>query len=270
MRRRAQGQAVVAGTRSKLSGRWSRAAFALAAVLCSCGTGFAANETFLRTYPLSSGGSFVLENINGSVRVEGWERDEVEVRAVKTAVTDVRDLDRVKIEVCREPGQVEVHTRYPEGQGVEVAVEYVIHVPYRVLLGSVQTVNGSVVVRGVEGGGDLRSVNGNVEVLNSSGRFSAKTTNGDLHLELRRLADGGPMNIETVNGSVVLGLPSDAQANLKILNMNGDFSSELAMTASMGTPASRVFRARLGSGGGQISVRTVNGGIHLIRERSGA
>jgi hypothetical protein len=30
-------------------------------------------------YPLPSGGSFVLENVNGSVQVEGWSRDEVEV-----------------------------------------------------------------------------------------------------------------------------------------------------------------------------------------------
>ena len=59
--------------------------------------GFAANETFLKTYPLSSGGSFVLENVNGSVRVEGWSRDEVEVRAVKSSLSDARELERVNI-----------------------------------------------------------------------------------------------------------------------------------------------------------------------------
>jgi Putative adhesin len=246
-----------------------RGILTLAVVLSSCWPGFAANETFLKTYPLASGGSFLLENVNGSVRVEGWQRDEVEVRAVKSSMNDPRDLERVRIEVCSQPGQVAVHTRYPEGQGVEVAVEYVVHVPYRVLLGDVETVNGSVVVRGVEGGGALRSVNGNVEVFNSSGRFSAKTTNGDLHLELRRLVDGGPMNIETVNGSVVLGLPSNAQADLRILSMNGDFSSELPVVSTARRPSSRTFSARLGSGGGQISVRTVNGGIRLVMERPG-
>lgn len=246
-----------------------RVLLVLAAVVCFSPRGLAANETFLSTYPLSSGGSFVLENVNGSVRVEGWERNEVEVRAVKSSLSDARDLDRVKIEVCSQPGQVAVHTRYPKGQGVEVAVEYVIHVPYRVLLGSVETVNGSVVVRGVEGEGDLRSVNGDVEVFDSSGRFSAKTTNGDLHLELRHLIDGGPMNIETINGSVVLGLPPNAGADLRVLSMNGVFSSELPVTSTVGTPSARAFRAKLGGGGGQISVRTVNGAIHLIRERQG-
>ncbi len=246
-----------------------RAVLLLTSLLCVAVPGFAGSQIFQHTYPLPSGGSFLLENVNGSVQVDGWERDEVEVRAVKTAQNDAHDLEQVKIEVESQPGQVAVRTRYPKGEGVEVAVEYHIHVPYRVLLGNIETVNGSVLVRGVEGSGALRSVNGNVEVLDSSGRFSAKTTNGNLHLEIRRLLDGGPMNIETVNGSVVLGLPSDARADLNVLSMNGDFYSELPVTSTAGSSTARAFRARLGEGGGPISVRTINGGIRLVLQRPG-
>lgn len=226
-------------------------------------------QTFEHVYPLTPGGSFLLENVNGSVQVEGWDRDEVEVEAVKTADSDMQDLERVKIDVDSVPGQVSVHTRYPKGEGVEVAVEYHVHVPYRVLLGSIGTVNGSVLVRGVNGGGDLRSVNGNVEVLNSAGRFSAKTTNGDLRLELSKVVDGAPMNLETVNGSVVLGLPCDAKANLKVLSMNGEFYSELPVTSTVDAPAARSFHGKLGTGGGEISVRTINGGVRLVLQRPG-
>lgn len=241
----------------------------LTSLLFFAAAGFAGNQVFLHTYPLPPGGSFHLDNVNGSVQVEGWDRNEVEVRAVKTSHTDARELEQVMIEVDSQPGQVSVHTRYPKGEGAEVAVEYHVRVPYRVLLGSIETVNGSVFVRGVEGGGELRSVNGNVEVLKSSGRFSAKTTNGNLHLELLHLLDGGPMNIETVNGSVVLGLPSDARANLKVLSMNGDFYSELPVVSAPSAPASQAFRGKLGAGGGEISVRTVNGGIRLVLQRPG-
>lgn len=244
----------------------------LAGILCISFTGFAAtisNEVFQRTYPLTAGGSFVLENVNGSVQVEGWDRDEVEVRAVKTSQNDPRDLAQVKIEVESHPGQVAVHTLYPKGEGAQVAVEYHVRVPYRVLLGAIETVNGSVIVRGVEGSGQLKSVNGNVEVTDSSGRFNAKTTNGDLRLELRELLDGGPMDIETVNGSVVLGLPSNARANLKVLSMNGDVYSELPVTSTAAPVAKRAFRAKMGVGGGEISVHTVNGGIRLVVEHAG-
>ncbi|MGH9713788.1 MAG: DUF4097 family beta strand repeat-containing protein [Candidatus Acidiferrales bacterium] len=247
-----------------------RVVLLLAAIFALAVSGSASTQSFQQVYPLPAGGSFMLENVNGSVQVDGWARDEVEVCAVKTTRDDPQDLERVQIEVDSQPGQVSVHTLYPKGEGGEVAVEYHVHVPFHVLLGSIGTVNGSVHVRGVEGGGALKSVNGDVEVLDSSGRFSAKTTNGDLHLELRHLVEGGPMNIETVNGSVVLGLPSDADANLKVLSMNGEFTSDLPLTSRASIPAAHAFRAKLGAGGGgEISVRTVNGGIRLIVQRPG-
>jgi hypothetical protein len=257
--------------RLRIAGTTLRGLLLLAGIAVLVFPASAADENFHHTYPLPAGGSFALENVNGSVQVEGWSRDEVEVSAVKTAArSDSRDLSQVKIEVDdSHPGQVAVRTRYPQGEGAEVAVEYHVHVPYRVLLGSIETVNGSVTVRGVEGGGELRSVNGNVEVFDSSGRFSEKTTNGNLRLELRYLMSGGPMNLETVNGSVVLGLPEGARADLKVLAMNGDFYSELPVTSAASKPAARAFHAKLGTGGGEISVRTINGGIRLVVQRPG-
>jgi hypothetical protein len=240
----------------------------LLAIACASAHGFAGDQVFERTYPLQIGGSFLLENVNGSVEVDGWDRDEVEVRAVKVARNSSADLSQVQIRVENQPSQVQVHTRYPEGEGADVAVEYHIYVPSKIILRDVETVNGSVLVHGIDGGGALRSVNGNVEVLRSSGRFSAKTTNGNVRLELSGLGDGAPMNLETVNGSVVLGLPTGIGANLKVLNLNGDFSSELPVTRTLTWAGAQRFRGKLGVGGGEISVRTINGTIRLIRQPS--
>jgi hypothetical protein len=239
-----------------------------AAILGVAPRGFASDDIFEQSYPLHSGGSFLLENVNGSVEVDGWNRDEVEVRAVKVAANGSRDVSQVQIEVESQPKQVVVHTRYPKGEGADVAVEYHIYVPAKILLSNVETVNGSVLVNGIEGGGAVHSVNGNVEVLKSAGRFSAKTTNGNVRVELSQLGEGAPMNVETVNGSVVLGLPSSARANLSILNMNGDFSSELPVTSTMTFSGARALRGKLGVGGGEISVRTINGTIRLVRQPS--
>ena len=241
-----------------------------AAVLGVAPAGFGFNQVYEQKYPLESGGSFALTNVNGSVQVDGWERDEVEVRAVKTTTGDEHDLERVQIEVDSAKGHVAVRTRYPQGSGVEVAVEYHVHVPYRVLLGGVETVNGDVQVRGVEGSGELRTVNGDVDVSDSSGRFNAHTTNGSIHLKLRKLSDDGPMALETVNGSVVLGLPHDAHAELNALSLNGDFSSQLPVTTT--TTSSRAGRGvagLLGAGGNRISLRTVNGGIRVVLAEPG-
>ena len=241
---------------------------AAVAVLGIAPAGFGATQVYEQKYPLPAGGSFALMNVNGSVQVDGWEREEVEVRAVKTTTGDERDLARVDIEVDSARDHVAVRTRYPQGSGVEVAVEYHVHVPYRVLLGGVETVNGNVLVRGVDGKGELRTVNGDVDITDSSGRFSARTTNGSIRLKLRRLSDDGPMALETVNGSVVLSLPPDAHAELNALSMNGDFSSQLPVTTTS-SRAGRGVSGLLGAGGNRISLRTVNGGIRVLLDEPG-
>ena len=135
-----------------------------------------------------------------------------------------------------------------------------------VVLRRVETINGSVSVRGVAGTGLLRSVNGNVELLEGAGRFDARSTNGNVHIELNQLPPGSPISIETVNGNVVLALPASADAELDILSMNGDFRSELPVMLN-GKLSSRDFRGRLGRGGDAVKVRTVNGGIRVVEAR---
>src|SRR2546422_9981749 len=67
-------------------------------------------------------------------RSSGWERDEVEVYALKSGLQGHRDLQRVNIEVQARSGSVSVQTHYPSDEGVEVSVEYHIRVPRHVEL----------------------------------------------------------------------------------------------------------------------------------------
>jgi len=153
-------------------------------------------EVFDRTVPLASGGSFALENVNGAVTVTGWDREAVEIRAVKTTSHAATDLLQVQIEVAAVPGRVAVDTVNPPDGGAEVNVAYSVRVPRRVLLQHVSTVNGTVRVTGVESAGTLRSVNGDIEVLDSAGGFSAHTTNGNIQMELARLTAIAPLSAE--------------------------------------------------------------------------
>src|SRR5215470_18196242 len=121
-------------------------------------------QQFDETYPLQAGGTFELQNVNGPVEVQGWNRDVVEVHAVKTAKRNEADLQRVTIEVEAKPKSVSVTTHYPPDEGVEVAVEYVIHVPHAAHVEHIGTINGTVVVTGVSAVDELRTVNGNIEV----------------------------------------------------------------------------------------------------------
>jgi DUF4097 and DUF4098 domain-containing protein YvlB len=228
---------------------------------------FAITKDYDRTFPLQPGGTFELQNVNGTVDVQGWDRNEIEVRAVKTARNNESDLERVSIDVDAKPGSVAVSTRYPQNEGVEVAVEYTIHVPHCAHVEHIGTVNGTLRISGVEDVQDLHTVNGNIEVYEGGGNVHAHTTNGSVHVELLHLRDALGVSAETTNGSLLFAVPSDTQADLEARCMNGNFSSELPVSMQA-SQKPREIHGKLGKGGAPIRLRTVNGGIRLVVLRS--
>jgi len=225
--------------------------------------GFAITREFTKTLPLGANGSFELNNVNGTVRIEGWDREEVEVRAVKTTPDKESVLDQVAIEIESRPDGVSVSTRYPQDEGVAVAVDYIIRVPRHAQLNRISNVNGTLRVISSDAIGDLHTVNGNIEVYEGSGDVHAHTTNGNVYLELKRPADSRGASAETTNGSVLLAIPADLPADLEARCMNGNFSSELPMVMK-GADQPRVVHGRLGPGGTPIYLGTVNGAIRIV------
>jgi len=134
---------------------------------------------------------------------------------VKTAKHKESDLELVSIEVDTKPGVVSVATRYPQNEGVEVAVEYTVRVPHCAHVEHVGTVNGTLRVSGIERVEDLRTVNGNIEVYEGGGSVHAHTTNGNVHLELLHVQDKNGAIAETTNGSLLLAVPADTHATLR-------------------------------------------------------
>jgi len=228
---------------------------------------FGVTREFTRTYPLRPDGSFELSNVNGTVRIEGWDKDEVEVRAVKTTPDQESLLDLVAIDIDAKPDALSISTRYPQEEGVEVAVDYVIHVPRRAQLSHISNVNGTLRVVSSDSIGELHTVNGNIEVYEGSGNVHAHTTNGNVYLELKRPADEHGASAETTNGSVLLAIPADLPADLEARCMNGNFSSELPMVMK-GAEQPRIVHGKLGRGGAPIHLGTVNGAIRVIALRS--
>lgn len=229
--------------------------------------GHAINKEFNQTYPIQPGGTFELQNVNGTVEVQGWDKDVVEVHAVKTAKLKESDLERVAIEVNVNPQGVSIATRYPQNEGVEVAVEYTIHLPHSAKVEHLGTVNGTLVVAGVDDVEELRTVNGNIEVYGADSTVHAHTTNGNVRLELSRVHGAIGTFAETTNGSVVLALPADAQADLEARCLNGNFLSDLPLVME-GSLKPRELHGKLGRGGAPIKLHTVNGGIRVVALRT--
>jgi len=228
---------------------------------------FGVSQEVRKTYPMRADGTFELNNVNGTVRIEGWDKDEVEVRAIKSTPEDGSLLDLVAIEVDATADGFSVSTHYPQEQGVEVAVDYVVYVPRHAQLSRVNNINGAVRVFSSESLGELHTVNGNIEIYESSGDVHAHTINGNVYLELKHANDAKGASVETTNGSVLLAIPQDLPAELEARCMNGRFSSDLPMVMK-GEAQPRTVHGERGHGGAPIHLGTVNGTIRVVALRS--
>jgi hypothetical protein len=243
--------------------------FTLALLVCLgliAPASFCTSQEITKIFPMRADGLFELNNVNGTVRIEGWDKEEVEVRAVKSTTDNQSLLNLVTIDIEASTDGVSVSTRYPQEEGVEVAVDYIIHVPRHALLSHVNNINGTLRVFSSEALGDLHTVNGNIEVYESSGNMHARTTNGNIYVELKHPSDSGAI-AETTNGSVLLAMPADMPAELEAKCMNGSFSSELPIVMR-GAAQPRTVHGQLGNGGMPIKLGTVNGTIRVAVLRS--
>jgi hypothetical protein len=242
--------------------KWLAGIIVLTAVVIFGLPAEAYEQAYEKTVPLAAGGALHLENVNGSIDVRAWDRAEVQIYAVKRAGRSNDDLALVNIDVESTLGRVSIVTRYPSDQGVDVSVDYRIRVPRRVMLENITTVNGVIHVTDVDGGGQLHTVNGDVEVLDCAGGFSARTTNGNIHEELRLLNAKAQVDLESMNGTILVALPANAGADIDAQSLNGDFRTERPVTMN-GAFSHGSFRGKLGAGGSPLRIRTVNGAIQL-------
>lgn len=238
-------------------------------------------ESFSKTLPLKAGGRFSLRNTNGFIRVTTWDREEVEISALKTAYRDRDNLDRVEIEIETPGSDVRVDTVYEKFRNLRVKVDYEVKVPEGAILDGLRstngdielagrfadvragTTNGDIQVEGAEGRLDLGTTNGGIRGRDLKGSVDADTTNGSIHLDLNEIT--GDIRAETTNGSIELRLGGSINAEFSARSTNGSITVDFPVTVQ-GTVSSRHrIQGRIGSGGPSIEVGTTNGSIRILK-----
>ncbi|HEX6200007.1 MAG TPA: DUF4097 family beta strand repeat-containing protein [Thermoanaerobaculia bacterium] len=234
-------------------------------------------ERLEKTYDLGAGGEVSVGNVNGAVVVEGWDRDEVRVVAVKKAKASTRAraeevLDKIEVRITRSGSRLEIDTRRPEssnsvfswlfGNGVSGDVSYTVSVPRRTDL-EVDTVNGHVEVRGVEGHVEADTTNGGIEMADIRGSVDAGTTNGAIRVRLAEVAAGRSMSFSTTNGGIHVTVPRAARVTLDASTTNGGIDLDDLPAADVRTHGRRHLKAEINGGGPTIELSTTNGGITI-------
>lgn len=203
---------------------------------------------------------------NGGIRVEGWDRDEILVRARIEAnapsEADARELaSAVRLQTDRPviaadvPRTRERHTR--------AFVSYEIFVPRQSNL-DLETHNGGIEIESVEGDIAFDALNGGVTLRDLGGRVTGETTNGGLEIVLTGdVWRGDGLDVETTNGGVELFVPERYSADLETGTVNGRV--DLGFPVMVQGRLDRQFSTTLGNGGARIRVKTVNGGVSVRR-----
>jgi DUF4097 and DUF4098 domain-containing protein YvlB len=235
----------------------------------------ALTEEFHQTYALAADGRIELDNINGDVHISSWDQNSVKVDAVKYADTKER-LDEAKIEIESRSDSLSIRTRYPDHDHTWIwgshnnpaGVEYTLTVPRKARLDEIKLINGALDVAGVSGEVNASLINGRLEAHNLAGRAHLSTINGRLEARFDTLA-GNSVELNSVNGSVELTIPSDSKAELEASTVSGGISNDFGLQVNNHQFIGHELRGELGTGGTRIKLNNVNGRIEIHHAHDG-
>jgi len=193
-----------------------------------------------------------ISNISGSVTVNGWTRNEVEVTG-----TLGRDVEELIFE--RDGDDILIKVKVPKSSGRGIDSELRISVPQNSSI-DVGTVNADIDVTAVTGEQSLHTVSGDVTTESTGADMSAESVSGDVEVsgdnadgEIEAHTVSGDVTLfrvagevvgESVSGNVVVDEGSFTRADLGTVNGDVVFNGELRDD-------------------GRLSIETVNGSVEV-------
>lgn len=254
-------------------------------------------EKFQKTYDVKPEIKVDIYNINGNIEVSKWDKDELEVIAIKETKGDKEELDKVKIEVTTN-GDMEIRTVYIDKKA-KVVVNYEIKVPGNVVLGNIENSNGLIYIEGTKGPSVLETSNGRIEAKDVDGDLNLSTSNGSIRVEnVRGYVNARTSNssidiketegiskVKTSNGSIKVEIPDIRGDKVDIVTSNGSIDVyinvgldvDIEMDTSLGTVSNHnlpidiiesgktYIKGKLGNGGPKIDINTSIGSIELYK-----
>jgi DUF4097 and DUF4098 domain-containing protein YvlB len=247
----------------------------------------AVTETINKEFPFPKDGKLTIENVNGKIIVEQWDKDSVKIEAVKTAKGSSDEnarkaLTDAKVEFTVEGKNTTVSVKTPQsfsfftwlcGMGSTVEISFKIMAPSSAKL-DLTSVNGDISVTVKDARVEAETVNGAVTVKNAA-ILSATTVNGSIDFDTENIAqiesvNGAitgairsekpkPGSVEVVNGSISVKLLPSAGVTLSAESINGGIESDFAEVEG----TKREKSGDVGGGGDKISLETVNGSIEV-------
>jgi DUF4097 and DUF4098 domain-containing protein YvlB len=224
---------------------------------------------------MNAGDRLELANINGPIEVTQGTGRTAEIVVTKTVKRG--DGNLVKAIMEESNGVVRVCTIYLnrdperstcrgnnsiEGDRLQVDMKYVVRAPSGVRVVA-ETVNGEVVLKGLDAPIEASTVNGGINVDGSSAG-SLESVNGSIKARFTTASWSGTLKISTVNGGIDVTFPGSLSAEVRGSSVNGEIESDFPLTME-GRWGPKSARGTIGRGGRELNLETVNGAIRIRR-----
>lgn len=211
-------------------------------------------EKIQQDFDIKAGEKIELSNINGSVIITGWDKQHVEMIAVKRTSKKEDELKKVEIKVIEKNG-LKIETIHLKKKP-KVSVSYELKVPRNVELKLIRSSNGSIKIEKVGIVHKLVTSNGSIKLFDSKGEVEAQTSNGSIQVDglegsVTAQSSNGSIDIRNVEG---YGDASTSNASIKMFNIG----TILGIHTSNGT-----IKAELNKLMNDLDVTTSNGSITL-------
>lgn len=214
-----------------------------------------------KSRPAKASGEVDIELAFGSVKVIGWDREEVSVTGrlapgAEGLDFETHDEDGIWIEV-----EVPDSWFYESDDDSEFQSHLEIHVPATSSL-EIETVNASVTISGMWGLVEVETVNGAVVVEGSPTGVDVETVTGGIQVT----AAGAPMDLESISGDITArGVRRAVSISTLsgVIDVQGTDLEEVEIESTAGDV--RLEGSLVAEG--EIEVETFSGQVHLLFPR---
>lgn len=189
-------------------------------------------------------GTLKISLARGDLRIKGDDTTEVTVKSEVRAQKQVRkDGLRVISEsssyaLTEKDNVVTLDAR--SGGWTGAPSNFRLTVPRATNIMVESSFGGDIACAGVGGDLEVKSINGEIRLDDVAGAVVVTTTNGGIHANVRELREGKPLSFTSYNGEVVLRVPAEAKANVRLRTQNGsvltDFDEKALVTKTETSP----------------------------------
>jgi DUF4097 and DUF4098 domain-containing protein YvlB len=247
-------------------------------------------DTVEKRFPVTGTPTVALATFDGGVEVSTWDRPEVLVVIEKRAI-DRAAADQMQVKAEQAGDRINVSVTEHRDRGFHLdfgsfSARVIVTVPVKAAI-EAETGDGSIRVRDVAGNLRVSTGDGSIRLERVNGAIEASSGDGSIEVEgaiqglkvrsgdgrIRVFAEGrGPATdwtMSTGDGSVVLEVPEDFNANLDATTGDGRVDvRDVPFSGDTDERASRrqgIARGQIGSGGARITIRSGDGSITVRR-----